>query len=382
MTNNTKTDRLYFPNLNGVRFLAALGVIVHHIEQYKNTWTMPSLWFSSPFIKQIGPLGVTLFFVLSGFLITYLLLTERERTQTVAIKEFYLRRILRIWPLYYTIVILAIFILPKVYMGIFVVPIETEHIYDNFGVKMFFILTILPNVIKDAYISLPLMEQTWSIGVEEQFYYFWPWVVKLGKNRLLVLMIFLLVFFYVLRAIGVTLVPDGGNWKLLKSFLSSLRMTAMILGGMIAYATFFHGKSKFVKIIFHQYFQVGLWLLLIILQYFSIYFPAINQEVYSIIFAILIANLAVNPLNIVSLENPIFNYLGKISYGLYMYHLIAASVVIKYSIWYFGKSNWAIYIGTIGLTVIFASISYHFLEKPFLKIKHRFTTVKSGNPIN
>ena len=98
----TPTDRLYFPNLNGLRFIAALLVIVHHIEQLKYIYGLPNN-FSSSFVQIIGELGVILFFVLSGFLITYLLLEEEKRTTTIAVKNFYLRRVLRIWPAWITV---------------------------------------------------------------------------------------------------------------------------------------------------------------------------------------------------------------------------------------------------------------------------------------
>src|SRR5262245_16271974 len=107
----TLTDRIYFRNLNGLRFIAALLVIIHHIEQLKYIFGMPNN-FSSSFVQIIGELGVILFFVLSGFLITYLLLEEEKRTDTIAVRNFYLRRILRIWPLYFLIVIIALAILP------------------------------------------------------------------------------------------------------------------------------------------------------------------------------------------------------------------------------------------------------------------------------
>ena len=112
-------ERVYFPNLNGLRFIAALMVIVHHIEQYKSIYGLPNN-FSSTTIQIFGELGVVLFFVLSGFLITYLLLEEESQTNTIAVRDFYVRRILRIWPLYFLIVILALLVLPNIPM--FVLP--------------------------------------------------------------------------------------------------------------------------------------------------------------------------------------------------------------------------------------------------------------------
>lgn len=66
--------KVYFPNLNGLRFVAAFMVIIHHVEQFKNLFGLENIFHKSPFISIVGKLGVILFFVLSGFLITYLLL--------------------------------------------------------------------------------------------------------------------------------------------------------------------------------------------------------------------------------------------------------------------------------------------------------------------
>ena len=88
----------YFKNLNGLRFIAAFLVIIHHIEQFKNLWNIPNFYYKSS-IKSLGDVGVTVFFVLSGFLITYILLKEKQKTGTINIISFYIKRILRIWPL-------------------------------------------------------------------------------------------------------------------------------------------------------------------------------------------------------------------------------------------------------------------------------------------
>ena len=89
-------------------------------------------------------------------------------------------------------------------------------------------------------------------------------------------------------------------------------------------------------------------------------------------------NLAKNPDSILSLENSVFNYLGKISYGMYMYHTIAVVIGVKIS-HSFGNSNLVSYPISYILTIIMAGLSYQYFEKPFLKIKDKFTTVKSGS---
>src|SRR6267378_8187081 len=92
---------VYFPGLHGLRFFAAMMVVFSHIELMKDYHGYPNLYASNLAVYESGRLGVTLFFVLSGFLISYLLLKEKEVSGSIAIRKFYGRRILRIWPLYF-----------------------------------------------------------------------------------------------------------------------------------------------------------------------------------------------------------------------------------------------------------------------------------------
>ena len=105
-------SNIYFTGLNGLRFLAAMAVVITHIELIKGQMFCENLWSTNKLIFELGGLGVIFFFVLSGFLITYLLLEEKKVSGTVSVKKFYARRILRIWPLYYLIIVLGFFILP------------------------------------------------------------------------------------------------------------------------------------------------------------------------------------------------------------------------------------------------------------------------------
>jgi peptidoglycan/LPS O-acetylase OafA/YrhL len=366
----------HLPNLNGVRFFAALFVILHHIEQYKDIFGLPSYWGLS-FFRQLGPLGVVLFFVLSGFLITHLLLQERDKTNDIHIPKFYLRRVFRIWPLYYLIVILGLFVLPHI--PILNVPGLTENVQQSFGSKLSFFAVILPNV-AIALGDVPYLAQTWSIGIEEQFYIGWPWFVKYAKNKFLLSAILLLILFYAIRFVGVTVVPD--SWVYVKAFLTSLRMTCLIIGGLTAYCARFYMQHKAFEVIFNVYFQVVLWLILVLMIATSFYVYGLNQEIYSVFFALIIVNLALNPKTIVNIENRIFDYLGQISYGLYMYHVIAVVLSVRLAMAFFNNSAIAITIFSLIGTVGTASLSYYLFEKPFLKMKDRYGAVKLPSNIS
>ncbi|MDQ2769799.1 MAG: acyltransferase, partial [Bacteroidota bacterium] len=155
--------RIFFPNLNGLRFLAVALVIVDHTEGFRGTFGLP--FWDDPALPMLGQLGVTLFFVLSGFLITYLLLAEKETLGRIKFGAFYLRRVLRIWPLYYVMVILGLFVLPHI--GFLAVP-GTELVADHLATKTALYAFIMPNVAKELYPTVPYLSPAWSIGVEEQ----------------------------------------------------------------------------------------------------------------------------------------------------------------------------------------------------------------------
>ncbi len=374
--NKEHANTLFFPNLNGIRFIAAFWVIVHHVEQFKEKFGFINHQFSTRFIRMIGPLSVFLFFVLSGFLITSLLFVEKERTKTIDIASFYMRRVLRIWPLYFLTVILGLFVLPEIHF--LNIPDETIFIRENFTEKIILYVLILPNIVTGVFKHIPYLSQNWSIGVEEQFYYFWPWVIRQTKTtRLLMVMVIFFFFFYFLRSLTVLYMPEIGWWKYLNEFIKSLRITCMILGAMGAYFTYFHLESKGINILFNKATQWILYISLISLLFFGIYIKGINQEFYALIFTLILMNLAKNPNSILSLENPVFDYLGKISYGMYMYHTIAVVIGVKISM-NFQQSNWVSYPIAFTLTIVISSLSYQYFEKPFLKIKDRFTKVKSG----
>ena len=132
--------KLYFPNLNTLGFLAAMLVMVHHIELFKEMFGLPNI-FHNHSIQLMSKIGVTFFFVLSVFLITYLLLLEQNTYETIDIKAFYMRRILRIWPLYYLIIMLAFFIFPQ--LSFMHMP---GHDLSHWLIKFLFFIFFMTNV--------------------------------------------------------------------------------------------------------------------------------------------------------------------------------------------------------------------------------------------
>ena len=176
-------NRIYLPGLNGLRALAAISVLVSHI--FQNTFGNWGLkYLRLPLFTD----GVTLFFVISGFLITYLLMQELSKTKTIDIPKFYVRRILRIWPIYYLYIFVVIGVL-------FWVGNESDILNYTLLYYVFF----AANIPFLSAAGIALIVHYWSIGVEEQFYLFWPWLVKLSKNKIVIITLSVLVLWVVLK---------------------------------------------------------------------------------------------------------------------------------------------------------------------------------------
>lgn len=372
MPTNTK---VYFENLNAIRFIAALLVIMHHIEQQKFFFNLPNMWHNGV-VRIIGSLGVVLFFVLSGFLITYLLFVEQKVTNTINIKKFYIRRALRIWPLYFFLITAAFFVLPHI--PFLTIPgFDKDVVSQNFVVKIILYVVFLPNMALSLFGGIPYATQTWSIGAEEQFYLVWPVLNKYIKNKWLIM--FTVIGFYILIKLIIKLLRHHFSLGVLEKFWDSVPIDCMAIGGVFALILFENSKRVlyirqllFSKIT--QYSVLGAVLLFIVL---GLFIPFFQYEFYAILFGILIINFAANKDRIFSMENRLTNFLGKISYGLYMYHLIAITLAIKLS-QYLGFSNYIIYpVAFIG-AITLASASYYLFEVKFINWKKKFSPIISG----
>lgn len=367
---------VYFKNLNAIRFIAAFVVVIHHIEQFKYVLKLKNYW-SNPTILIIGELGVILFFVLSGFLITYLLFKEKEITNNISIKKFYIRRILRIWPLYFLIIFLAFFIIPQIPFF----DIENFRAFTGLKdlfVKLFLYSFFLPNLVLILGGVIPFATHLWSIGVEEQFYLVWPVLNKYIKNKLYVILG--VIFLYLVLKFFFLFLNDSNSFQIINLFIQKAPIDCMAIGGF--FALVIYEKSAFFekikKIIFSKVLQVITLVFVCFLIYSAIYIPYFHYEFYSVLFGILLCNFAANDKVIFSLEHKYTNYLGKISYGLYMFHPIIIFIVIKFSIYLNIPNNYFIYPLVFILTILISSLSYDFFEKKFIDKKIKFSDILSG----
>lgn len=366
-----------------MRFFAAIAVVITHVELLKSQYLKQNLWESNKLIFELGGIGVVFFFVLSGFLITYLLLEEKEKTGSISIKKFYSRRILRIWPLYFLIMIIGFFILPKLHA--FDHVYLTQFLKQNFWQNLLLYIVILPNLALALFKPVPHIGQLWSIGVEEQFYAIWPWLVKYNKNLLRVLVGVIAVCLISKIAFQLLVMSNPNNTSLLniKTFIATLKFESMAIGGIGAWGV--HNK-KFYSVFLHN----GLLITSMILILISVYFTphALQDGIFllqSVLFLIVILNVSCNEKSILKLENKAFVFLGNISYGIYVYHMMMIVAVIllleKFDVninnsWY---SQIFMYSLSIGFTVLISFLSYNYFEKFFIRLKKKVTVISSGS---
>lgn len=351
MNNPATKQKTYFKGLNGIRAIAAVGVLIGHTIFAINICPL----------NQFPRYAVIVFFTLSGFLITYLLEAEKAKTGTINFKHFYVRRILRIWPLYFFYILCVFFVHLFIigdgvantkYLGFFIVFSQNVLIYFN---------------------RAPTdMGHLWSIGVEEQFYLFWPFVllfVRKPKRFLYSLILIILFIRGLLKVYGLR----TGNLSLFY-FSESFRFDCMAIGALAA--IYFRQRNKyFISLCKSFATPIVFWVFIVLtalyrFNFFSIY----TDNVVSIITALFIVNQITTIRFQSILEDQVMNFLGRISYGIYMYHPIAISLFLFYSrLYHVSYSPVLMVILVLIATIFFAFLSFHLLERPFLKLKKSYT---------
>lgn len=369
--------KIYFGGLNELRAIAALAVIYHHIELHNSFNSIRSHF---PFVDyltgNVGKNGVFLFFVLSGFLITYLLLREKEKYNTVFLKKFFLRRIYRIWPLYYLIFALSVIVIPLLALNfdIFKEDLSSYNkIIDihNYGIKgIVFYLFFMPNVALHSGYFITGCTQAWSVGVEEQFYILWPFLILLfNKNR--IIRVFLVVLFIV--PFLIFLARNNYIFYPWSVVIKSIPFHFMAIGSIGGY--FFFYKNHIIERYTQSkwaYFSIVLGI--VALLFYPFFRDAIQEIGISLLFLLLIL-FTINDKNPGVFRSNHFSHLGKISYGIYMYHTFVMFLVFPFVNKYFSGFHEGVFYNILLyplifiITILLSSLSYQYLELKFIKIK-------------
>ncbi len=380
----------YFPSLDGLRFFAFFVVFLHHaLPNPENPYGFANFFLT--LLKKNGWVGVDLFFVLSGFLITSLLLKERSQFGKFSLKNFWIRRALRIWPLYYLALINGFLLTPIIYTNFFNENVYTAQRLYELTHQLPLYLTFLGNwsVVLYSYSSFFNISHLWTISVEEQFYLLWPIILLFCKkpSRIiiigsLIVLISLLVRF-ILSLLGV------GHPGIYVNTLA--RIDILCFGSIIA--VLHHHQNELPKILrlskkYTKHFLnlplqlLSLIILCYILYRISLFNPyTIRNGVFGYLVTggfmayYLISALNTNSKFAKFLSIKPFVWLGKISYGLYVWHILALDLSLRIlqplDLTYFKP-----HLGFI-LTILISTFSYYLFESKFLKLKSKFTTIKS-----
>ena len=366
-TDNKRT--FYHPELDVLRFFAFFAVFMHHAlprdaRLYLNKGFSPaaSEWLLAA--KEAGAFGLDLFFALSAYLITELLLREYANRGTFSISAFYVRRALRIWPLYFTFLALTVFVIPAI------IPAERFGPIYIISFALFFGNWVCAVWGLPFSVASPL----WSISIEEQFYIGWPLLLRVfGMRRIKQLAVGMLVLAVITRVLlAMVAVEHPGVWC-----NTLARLDPIALGAILAFVL--NGRAprigNAVRVAMCVAAVACWWL---IGRYLGQDGPS-SVATYGLSAVASVVLLAA----VLKTDAPLLRvrpfswlvYLGRISYGLYVFHLFALALVIQSSF----TSVLGVPLG-YGLRVLFAfmltvglaAVSYRFLEQPFLKLKKRF----------
>ncbi len=340
----------YLRNLDGLRAYAVLGVLAYHIAQG---------------IFAYGWMGVQMFFMLSGFLITRILLNTKHSKNYF--RTFYIRRTLRIFPIYYMCLLLTL---------IYTIVRDKPH------TDVFYYVFYLQNYrlgLDNFYSFFPyFFNHTWSLGVEEQFYLFWPLIVRFTSAKKLVWMciggiLLSIVSKYVL--VSCTSLPIV--WTNLVANLDML-----CAGSLLAVILFAHSKAKLKYVTFSAFAILILYLVVSRITGFDNFLSATIRKVASVegisllvvalfLFFVLLKHLVLKEdlFTKIFFSNPVMVFIGKISYGIYLYHFIISHIIEGI----FDTTKGVVVISLkIIVPIAVAAFSYHFIEKRILEFKDRF----------
>jgi peptidoglycan/LPS O-acetylase OafA/YrhL len=380
---NLGSDSYYRPELDALRFFAFLCVFIFHRMDYVPTDPVRNPWLFR--LGNIGPFGVPVFFLLSAFLITELLLRERERTGRIHIKAFYVRRILRIWPLYF-IVFFGLALLNH-----FVPGVGTT---DPFAWLAFTFFAGNWYILHHGWIA-GSVDPLWSISVEEQFYIVIPVLAAFAGRRAVAAVSYLLLALSYVTVLLYALHPtsgDNGEWTnsfVQFQFFCAGTLIALLLRGRLI-------QLPIPMRVVGFFLGFGCWFTALVRFKVQSWEPHPTAVGAVPGWFLVLAGTVIFFLS--TLGTPArfipkwLSYLGRISYGLYLFHSLIFFLTFEKAAPYLrGHFPGAVlptvirdYVWTLvvlALSIVIASLSFHYVERPFLRLKRRFTFVAAREEV-
>ena len=350
----------YRPEIDGLRAIAVISVIIYHLNEN---------WLSGGF------LGVDIFFVISGFLITGIIITEIQQN-SFSFKQFYTRRIKRIYPAFITVMALVSFVASAIF------------IYNDFN-KLRKTIELATAFLSNFYLGLtqgyfdlsanenPVLH-IWSLAVEEQYYLIFPLILILAYKKfreIKVLFIITLILFFIL--LTTSFIPANFYKEVLHQpniyYLSNLRFPELLVGSLLAIYHNFSNKgqlSKQASNILAILSTLLLFSCLFLMNNDIAFIPGVTLILPCIFTALIIHTTSQNNIVKLCLSNKAIVFIGKISYSLYLYHWIF--IALAYYITGEKQINNHSIAIVIVLTIIFSVLSYYLIEQPIRKSKLNF----------
>ncbi|MGY0392176.1 acyltransferase family protein [Bizionia sp. KMM 8389] len=350
------------PNLDALRFFLAVYVIMIHMSQLSENQNLPN--YNDLLGVHKGRQAIAMFFVLSGFLIIRIIYRSKMKG-TFSIKKFYMRRILKIFPLYYLVVGLAFFYYHVVF-PFMNIPMETNYnLTEGVLLCLFFMANVfvIPNEVGGA------LGVLWSIAIEEQFYILIaPMLFLLRRHYIFKMLLALTSVYFVIYHLEA--------FKFLPIY--KFDFFFIFAGGLVGILEE-RKQLEFLK----KYKAVPIALVMgVILYFFTGIFDFESVWVYNLFTSVLFAFFifAISEVNFnIEITNKYLNYFGEISYGLYLYHIFALNIAVYICLIINSQFQVNAYLMlflinffTFGLTILIAHLSYKYFETYFLKLKTKY----------
>lgn len=365
--------KIHFENLNGLRFIGALMVFIFHAFTI-NREVWGAFFDSTPMLvlrklTSIGHYGVNLFFVLSGFLITYLLLKELREKGKIHIGFFLVRRILRLWPLYFVIVLFGFFIFPNL-------PFGSQTVHEFWRYALF--LSNFDEIINGSKDSINFLTATWSVSIEEQFYLGWGLIIGLLKWQSI--RSFRVFFLLVILSSVVFRFLHAENQSII--YYHSLSVISdMAIGGLLATWVFEKSSIRFIRELkkwqILLFYLTGIGFLFLAPRLLPGKWIAFERVISGSFFAfVLIEQLLAKRSFFKADRIPYFERAGKLTYGFYLFHCIVIFYLCKtFEVLNMNQHiGWFIlyFIALLVINSILSVLSYRYFEKPLLDLKKYF----------
>ena len=342
----------YFTSLHGLRAISIIVVLWHH-----TVTAIPQLPITSR-----GFLGVDMFFVISGFLIVTLVLRERDRTGDIGLRNFYMRRTLRIFPIYYTLL--------AVLAGLFFLITDGGEQGAQFRQQFPFYITYTSNWVHDV----SILAVTWSLATEEQFYLVWPPIEKFLKG-LAIPIIVVFILFNQLINFGVIFTEQHALLEILQ-----ITFTPIAFGVLLAHLLHRKNGFNFVSRTLGGWYTpliIGVVLIFVInLPKFGADISGFPRLAIHVLMTLLLASCVVGNAHILTkpFNHPFIIRIGAVSYGMYLYHMLVRYVGYALLERLGTQVPLALFAFVFIVTYVVSELSFRFYETPFLKLKERWSS--------